>query len=72
MIIELDGGHNNSLKGNVNDKERTKYLEKYGYRIIRFWNNEVIEDLDSVLEFIVSSFTPHSALFREERGNGRN
>ena len=49
LIIEIDGGqHCNSFK----DKQRTFYLEKYGYRIVRFWNNEINENLQGCVEFL--------------------
>lgn len=49
LIIEIDGGqHCNSFK----DEQRTFYLEKYGYRIVRFWNNEINENLQGCIEFL--------------------
>jgi|RhiMetdeSRZDD1v2_1073273.scaffolds.fasta_scaffold1206794_2 very-short-patch-repair endonuclease len=35
------------------DEERTKYLESQGYRVIRFWNNDVIIDIESVIRAII-------------------
>ncbi len=50
LVIELDGGQH---ADRVNeDKSRTAYLESQGFRIIRFWNNEVIENLEGVLTAI--------------------
>lgn len=50
VIIELDGrSHDDRL---YEDAERTKILEKYGYRIIRFSNEEVYENLDGCFEFL--------------------
>jgi very-short-patch-repair endonuclease len=34
------------------DKERTDFLESKGYRVLRFWNNVVMKDIDSVLRVI--------------------
>ena len=45
LIIELDGGQHTDDA----DAGRTAALEALGYRIVRFWNNEVIENLDAVL-----------------------
>ena len=50
VIIELDGGHH--LEQEDYDAERTKYLESQGYKVIRFWNNDVINDIDSVIRTI--------------------
>lgn len=52
LIIELDGGqHNTSEKINY-DKTRTTFLEKLGFRVLRYWDNEVFNHLDIVLEDI--------------------
>jgi very-short-patch-repair endonuclease len=49
LVIEVDGGqHCESEK----DLVRTAYLEREGYRIIRFWNNEVLGNVDGVLQAI--------------------
>jgi len=45
LIIELDGGHHNV----DTDRERTEWLESEGYRVIRFWNNEVTDNIEGVL-----------------------
>jgi len=50
VIIEVDGGQHASQQGA--DEIRTQFLESEGYRVLRFWNNEVQEDLDGVLEII--------------------
>ena len=50
LIIELDGSHH--LEQQEYDEERTKYLEARGYRVLRFWNNDVLKDMDHVLQVI--------------------
>jgi len=35
------------------DRERTEYLESQGYRVIRFWNNDVTKEIDSVILAII-------------------
>ncbi|MCE1255516.1 MAG: endonuclease domain-containing protein [Anaerolineae bacterium] len=52
-IIELDGGQH--LEQQDYDAERTAYLEAKGYRVMRFWNNEVLENLDGVLQVIMDA-----------------
>jgi len=50
LIIELDG---NSHIGNESyDEERTKYLEAKEWQVLRFWNYEIYEQLDEVIEQI--------------------
>jgi very-short-patch-repair endonuclease len=46
IIVEVDGGQH-SL--NTSDEARTRYLEANGYRVLRFWNNEVHENISGVL-----------------------
>jgi very-short-patch-repair endonuclease len=50
LIIELDGGHHGEQQ--ELDRIRTEFLESLEYRVVRFWNNEVAEDLDGVLQRI--------------------
>jgi len=52
LIVELDGGQH---ADSVSDASRTKLLEQAGFRVLRFWNNEVNENLDGVLQTIVSA-----------------
>lgn len=51
--IELDGGQHNEKQQIVHDKLRTEYLKEFNINVIRFWNNEVIENLDGVVEKIL-------------------
>ena len=50
LVIELDGGHHNDDDHARRDRERQHWLEKEGYRVVRFWNSEVTTDLAAVLE----------------------
>jgi len=50
LIIELDGGQHTEQQDE--DSKRTRYLQVLGYRVLRFWNHEVLNDLDAVLEAI--------------------
>ena len=49
LAIELDGGQHSE---SATDANRTCIIEAHGYRVIRFWNNEVFENLDGVLTVI--------------------
>ena len=47
LILEIDGGqHMDQEKA---DAERTRWLEAKGYRVVRFWNNDVLANTDGVL-----------------------
>jgi len=51
LIIEMDGsGH---LDQQEYDEERTKYFESIGYRVIRFWNKDVMKDIENVIRAII-------------------
>jgi very-short-patch-repair endonuclease len=50
MIIEVDGGRHASRR--IADDKRTVWLEANGYSVLRFWNNEINENLDGVIEKI--------------------
>src|SRR5215207_4669391 len=50
LIIELDGSQH--LEQQDYDEERTKYLEAHGYRVLRFWNNDVMNNTEFVLQVI--------------------
>jgi very-short-patch-repair endonuclease len=50
LVIELDGGHHNESDEAQRDRVRQGWLEKVGYRVIRFWNSEISGDLNAVLE----------------------
>lgn len=46
LIVELDGSQH--LEREEYDEERTKYLESEGYRVLRFWNNTVMKEIEGV------------------------
>jgi len=50
IIIELDGGQHATDR--ERDTEREDWLKGEGFQIIRFWNNDVFQNLDGVLETI--------------------
>ena len=50
LVIELDGTQH--LEQVEYDKQRTEYLEYLGFRVLRFWNNEVLRQLDNALNQI--------------------
>ena len=66
LVIELDGGQHHDQK--TYDDTRSKYLNEQGWQVVRFWNNEVLENLDGVLEVILEKLesTPPVLLPPEE------
>jgi very-short-patch-repair endonuclease len=53
LIIELDGSQH--LEQGEYDKERTAFFEWKGYRVLRFWNNDVLNNMETVLKVIWST-----------------
>lgn len=53
LIIELDGSQH--LDQHEYDEKRTKYFESLGYKVIRFWNHDVMKDIDSVIRAIIQA-----------------
>lgn len=51
LIVEVDGGQHG--EENAHDARRTEWLEARGYRVARFWNNEVLSNTDGVLTAIL-------------------
>jgi very-short-patch-repair endonuclease len=55
LIIELDGGQHTFAVAIERDLTRTRELEQCGYLVLRFWNGEVIDNLDGVCETILNA-----------------
>ena len=53
LIIEVDGGQHASKV--QEDASRAGYLRNKGYRILRFWNNQVLKETDAVLDAILTA-----------------
>ena len=56
LIIELDGGQHSEQ--NEKDAARTPELKSLGFHVIRFWNNDVLKNMDGVLERIAEELRP--------------
>ena len=48
LIIEIDGGQHNTPENILTDAQRTQFLQSKGYKVIRFWNNEIDNNLEGV------------------------
>ena len=53
LVIEVDGGQHAANEDS--DKRRSEYLAARGYRVLRFWDHDVLTDVETVLETILSS-----------------
>jgi very-short-patch-repair endonuclease len=52
LVVELDGGQHADRE--KEDATRTRAIQACGWKVIRFWNNEVIENLDGVADTILA------------------
>ncbi len=67
LIIELDGSQHMNA---ASDQKRDEYMQGEGYRVLRFWNNEVLQNREGVCEAIYETLTstPHPTLSPKGRG----
>jgi very-short-patch-repair endonuclease len=66
-VIELDGGQHDEQR--TADARRTRQIEASGYRVLRFWNNDVLGNTDGVLTEIQSALTPTPNPSPQGQGN---
>lgn len=52
LIVEADGGQHN---GALHDEKRDAWLREQGFKVLRFWNNEIANNLAGVLETIMAA-----------------
>ncbi len=57
LVIEVDGGHH--LEQEAYDSERDAWLKKQGFSVVRFWDNQVLQEIDGVREIIMSALDEH-------------
>ena len=59
LVVELDGGQH--AANSTYDGERTSFLEKAGFRVLRFWNNEVFENIEGVVQVIIAALVERAS-----------
>jgi crossover junction endodeoxyribonuclease RuvC len=72
LIIEVDGGQHATEA--ARDEERTRVLQSEGYRVLRFWNNDVLSNIDGVVHRIaeeISTSPSHSFAAGPALSHGR-
>jgi hypothetical protein len=72
LVIELDGAPHSRDDVAERDRLRQAWLEREGYRVLRFWNDDVFTDIDGVLDTIYAALhggpdTPSSAFAHRRR-----
>ena len=59
LVVEADGGQHSDSEPDV---RRTAFLQSKGYRVLRFWNNDILENLEGVADSILAALvSPHPA-----------
>jgi very-short-patch-repair endonuclease len=61
LAIEVDGAQHNEPENVARDEERSVYLRAQGYRILRFWNNDVLRNIDGVMEAVLAAMHQNEA-----------
>ena len=74
LAVDLDGGGHCSDEQIAYDAERTKELEGAGIRVLRFWNNDVLKNTETILESILAALSPSPGASRHPlpKGEGEN
>jgi very-short-patch-repair endonuclease len=70
LVVELDGGQHDLER--ARDAQRTAWLASQGYRVLRYWNNDVMENTQGVLETLLRTLVrsprdPHPGPLPRER-----
>ena len=52
LVIEVDGSQHGFKKNMKSDEARTRWLEGEGFRVLRFWNNDVLRNIEGVMQAI--------------------
>jgi very-short-patch-repair endonuclease len=68
LIVELDGGQHNEVIIAGNDEERTNWFKSQGYKLIRFGNNDVLENIERVILEIKAVLRPSPDLSPDKYG----
>ena len=66
LAAELDGGQHNQPEDREYDAERTAYLNAHGVKVVRFWNNEVLCEMEGVLARLEKLTPPNLPLNQGE------
>ena len=75
LVVEVDGGQH---ADSAADGARTRWLEQHGYRVMRFWNNDVLANTDGVVSTILETLRaspptrprPKASVTRPLKGGG--
>jgi very-short-patch-repair endonuclease len=55
LVLEIDGNPHKEIETKINDNQRTLWLQGEGFRVLRFWNADILNDVEVVLEKIIDN-----------------
>ncbi|MCC7202113.1 MAG: endonuclease domain-containing protein [Nitrospirae bacterium] len=69
IVIEVDGGQHSMMENE--DNTRDQWLKDEGFKVLRFWNNEVLTNIEGILEVIRGTCLDHPPLAPPIKGGGK-
>ena len=70
VVVELDGGQHNEDRQRDHDGLRDAILQRAGFQVLRFWNHEVRNEIDRVMDVIVLAVEARRSRFHEDSSSG--
>jgi very-short-patch-repair endonuclease len=70
VVIENDGGIQQSPETRKNDRQRTRWIKSEGFKVIRFWNSSIMKDLDGVANKVTEKLGQRIHPHLTHRGRG--
>ena len=72
LVIELDGGHHNDPRIQERDEQRQKFIERQGFKVLRFWNDDIDGNLEGVVLVILqrAGASPRSSVSNQPSPSG--
>jgi very-short-patch-repair endonuclease len=62
LIVEVDGSQHEFEKGEISDRIRDRHFTEAGFQVLRFWNNEVDQNMDGVIDAVLAALPPSGSL----------
>jgi very-short-patch-repair endonuclease len=69
LVIEVDGGQHNETKAQAIDKQRDALLKQHNFKVLRFWNHDVLGNTEGVVETIIAVLPPPPTPPRKGEGS---
>ena len=69
LVIEVNGGQHNETKAQAIDKQRDALLKQHNFKVLRFWNHDVLGNTEGVVETIIAALPPPPTPPRKGEGS---